>query len=164
MTLEDIALLAEIAGAIVVAVTLIFLTLQMMQNNKMLRSSATQHAHSEFGSLYDSLLADVSFMELYFRAIENYAALTDVEKGWMNAFWMKATINYQNWLIQTKEGALDPVVLKSYELLTRRVLQTDSFQAFWRERMSTFSPALIRRVDDLMNDRAPDSYVPLGVK
>ena len=51
MPLEQIANIAEIVGMIVVAVTFIFLTLQMRQNTKALRSAAA-NTRSQYSDDY----------------------------------------------------------------------------------------------------------------
>ena len=50
MPIEQLAKIAEVFGMLLVAITLIFLTVQMRQHTKVLKSSAANSAHEQVGT------------------------------------------------------------------------------------------------------------------
>ena len=73
MPLEQLANIAEILGMLVVAVTLIFLTLQMRQNTKALRSSAAQNAHEMAETIYSRIIEDADLTDIVLRGFSDPA-------------------------------------------------------------------------------------------
>ena len=163
MALEQIALIAEIIGVLVVAVTLVFLTIQIRQNNSMLRSAATQHAHSQYADIFNSIIGDPKFLEIYLQASKGTAELSEIEMVRMNAYWMKCTVNYQNWFLQTRDGALEGSVMASYERLFKLLGGTETWKLFWKERKEVFHEDLVTHVDKIMSTLDSKPYKPFGV-
>ena len=76
MTIEQLANIAEVFGMILVAITLIFLTVQVRQNTKALKSSAASSAHEQVGTqLYRPLATDESLADIFVRGLDDPASL-----------------------------------------------------------------------------------------
>ena len=106
MSLEQLANIAEVFGLIVVAITLILLTLQMHQNTKAPRSGAAHSAHDLVGNqIYGPLASDPSLAEKFLKGLDDPSCLSSVETARFFAFWQNATFTFQNRYYQWKQGA-----------------------------------------------------------
>jgi hypothetical protein len=82
----------------------------------------------------------------------------------LNAWWMQGLINAKNWFFQTKEGAMDHVLLDSYSSLIRQLVFTHSFQVFWKARKQAFAPEFVEFIDAVGDEKLSEDYMPLGVR
>ena len=165
MTLEQFHQISEIVAAIVVAVTLVFLTVQMRQNTKALRSTATQAAHDQVAQIYNPLMSDPSLAEICFiKGLQQPLELSTVESARFLAFWMQLTFNLQNWFIQTQEGAIESSLLDSWSQNVADLSDMPGFKYFWERRKHAFSPKFQQYLETevLTRERTP-GYRPLGV-
>ena len=163
MPLEQLANIAEIFGMFVIAITLIFLTIQMRQNTVALRSAATREAHAQYARIYELFVTNDALRDTIVKGLSDPAALSETETSRFFAFWMVGTINFQNWVHQTHSGAMEGELLSSYSRLIQNMCDRPGFKAFWDERKFVFSPRTQNHVEELIQ-RGPDRpYRPLGV-
>ena len=164
MPLEQLANIAEIIGIFVVAITVIFLAIQMRQNTKMLRSTATQGAHDQMTSIYRPLMTDPSLTDLFMRGLNEPDKLSAVETGQFFSFWLHAFFIYQNWYFQTREGFMEEELLNGFSRLMTDLHQTPGLRNFWEQRKYVYAPAFVRYMDDDVVVRSPTSgYRPFTV-
>ncbi len=97
MSLEQLANIAEVFGMIVVAVTLIFLTLQMRQNTKAQRSTTTHNANEMAVAIYNPIVMDEKVADIIMRGLRDPKLLTEVEMARFTAHWQNAFFTWQNW-------------------------------------------------------------------
>ena len=79
MTLQDIAYIAEIAAAIGVIVTLLYLATQIRQNNRNLHEATSSAITQSLANLNSRLSTDAEFTELFIRGREDIDQLDRVE-------------------------------------------------------------------------------------
>jgi hypothetical protein len=95
---------------LLVAITLIFLAVQMRQHTKALQSSAANSAHEQVGTqIYRPLAMDESLAGIFGRGLDDPSGLSSVETARYFAFWQNALFTMQNWFHQWQECALDDV-------------------------------------------------------
>lgn len=164
MTLEQIHQISEIVAAVVVAVTLIFLTIQLKQNTKMLRSAATQGAHDQVAEIYQPLMADQSLADLWLRGLQDPSSLSAVETARFFSFWLQAFFNLQNWYLQTQDGLLGMGVLNSFcQVVANLNKSSPGLGAFWEQRKYLFDPTFVRYVEqEIFTRPMTPGYRPLG--
>ena len=80
MTLADAAAVAQVASAILIVPSLIYLALQVRQNTLQIRASAAQQYRETSKDLNLALIADKQTASVYRRGTENFASLDDDEK------------------------------------------------------------------------------------
>ena len=71
MTLEQLAYVADTIGVVVVVFTLPFLSMQVAQITKSLRSGAAQTAHDERAEICSPLVNDSTFADIFLRVSED---------------------------------------------------------------------------------------------
>jgi hypothetical protein len=104
MTIQDLAAIGEIIGAIAVVITLLYLSLQLRQFNKGLRSSTFHNTMHEFNQINASQL-DPALAGLLDKGLAEPDSLTAVEK-YQYAWIMRSYVNiWENMYQQYLEGA-----------------------------------------------------------
>lgn len=139
MELETLANIAEIFGMIVVAVTLIFLTIQMRQNNKALQHSSYQSVLGLLESSDRVLAKDIELLHIVQSAHDSPNDISSDD--WLRfkhyafphiGIWeylylanLDSTLSRLQWL------AFEPYFLETYS--------SQGFKRFWRENRSSFA-------------------------
>ena len=163
MPLEQLANIAEVFGMLVVAVTLIFLTVQMRQNTKALRSTAAQRAHEMAEAIYHPVIADASLADLVVRGMRDPTTLTEVETARFTSFWQNGFFALQNWFYQRREGVLDEGLWLGWSKILNDVYQTPGIRRFWEHRGHYFSDDFRSYLEMDLSTREPSpDYRPLG--
>ncbi|KJS27611.1 MAG: hypothetical protein VR75_02330 [Hyphomonadaceae bacterium BRH_c29] len=154
MTLEQIAYIAQIAGVLVVAATLIFLALQVRQGTNLLRSEArqTQLANDQTG-----VYKFVEFPEL--GRILSQVETPSFEEKTKAIFWMIGQMRAREyeWL-QYKAGAMDKEPWESYRGVIYFVLGTERGRAFWDLTSAYFNSGFTKMVTEMMADMPTIDY------
>ena len=164
MSLEQLANIAEAFGMIVVAVTLIFLTLQMRQNTKAQRSTTTQNANEMAVAIYNPIVMDEKVADIIMRGLRDPELLTEVEMARFTAPWQNAFFTWQNWFYQRTEGALDDGIWAGFSTLLGDVTQTPGLQKYWQQRRHYFSEEFRTFVEtELLGREQSPGYKVLGV-
>lgn len=165
MSIEQLANIAEVFGLLLVAITLIFLTVQIRQNTKALRSSAASSAHEQVGTqIYRPLAMDHSLADIFVRGLDDPACLSGVETARFFAFWQNALFTMQNWFYQWQEGALDEAFWTSWSRIMINNAPTPGFRLFWEQRKYLFSDDFTNYCEaEIFSKQPAPGYRPLGV-
>jgi hypothetical protein len=164
MPLEQLANIAEVFGMLVVAITLIFLTMQMRQNTKALQSSATHLTLDQVGiQIYGKLASDPSLADLFVRGLDDPLCLSSVETTRFFAFWQSAMFFVQNWYFQWRVGVLDDEFWSSWGKIMTDIYSTPGFRMFWEKRKYLFADDFTSYCESEMFSKQPmQDYRPLG--
>jgi len=164
MSLEQLANIAEVFGMLVVAVTLIFLTLQMRQNTRALRSTTTQNANEMAVAIYNPIVADADLADLLLRGLRDPGVLTEAEMARFTAHWQNCFFTWQNWFYQRHEGELDSGIWLGFSALLGDVFRTPGIQDFWKKRRHYFSEGFRDYLEkELLAAEQTPGYQILGV-
>jgi hypothetical protein len=112
MALNDVYLVSQIAAAVLLVPSLIYLALQVRQNTLAMRASAAQHYLETAKDLNLALIANKQAASVYRRGTENFGALDEDEKTQfffyvaqfyqsfadMHALWRQKTLPDAAWL------------------------------------------------------------------
>src|SRR5215471_2832230 len=80
MSLNDLANLGQIIGAIAVVVSLVYVALQIRQNTNAVRAATSQSVHEHFANWYNSLARDASLSKIVIDGLRNYGSLSETDK------------------------------------------------------------------------------------
>ena len=123
MTIQDYGAIGEIIGAIAVVATLIYLSLQLRQYNKGLRSSTVHTTMREFNQINISQL-DPSLAGLVDKGLVDLDSLTQVEK-YQFSWIMRTYVNiWDNMYQQYLEGACPESYWLPYAKQAKTILET----------------------------------------
>ena len=152
MTIEQYASFAEIVGVIIVALTFVFLTMQLRQNTSALKSTAAYSHLSHTTAVYGMLLED---MEIFIQGMRDPSALTAVERAKFNAL---LTINLQalqNGYLQVQEGFGNARMQDGWWQVMRNNFLSPGYQGHWERRKFMLDPEFREFVEMEVLEREP---------
>lgn len=151
MTLEQAALVAQIAGVVVVAATLIYLAMQVHQGAQQMRSEGRQAQLT-----YDQtgVYKFVDFPEL--GRIFSQTETPSFEEKTKLFFWMIGQMRAREyeWL-QYRNGAITKESWETYCGVIYFVLGTERGRALWEVCSDYFNPEFVEMVSGMMKDVPP---------
>ena len=86
MSIQDLGALGELVAAIATIATLLYLAIQIRQNNRNLQESTSASMNQGWASINTRLSSDEQFAEIFIRGRENLEALNPVELERFRAF------------------------------------------------------------------------------
>ena len=143
MTLDQFANIAEILGVTIVIFTLVFLSLQIQQNNKLMAGEA-QRSRSQSAGLSMGAIAENGELAAIIIKDLNGETLNAVEALRMKWMWMR-----QLWGYQTSFQQLPRVEIEAMANLFRRNFEAmPSFRTSWEEIRDTFQPDFVQYLEE----------------
>ncbi len=163
MSLEEWGAIAEIAGALAVVITLIYLAVQVKHskesldaNTKAIRGQAitdvTRNIHDQM-----QMLTQGHDMIDWFGKFVAGEPLDSKDALLTDAFLSAVFIARQNEFLQWQQGLLDETVFKSLHHVTRVLLLTPNGEHWWNhEGRRAYGPEFVEFVDILCGDSSSD--------
>ena len=140
MPLDQLANLAEVLGMLVVAITLVFLTVQMRQSTRTTRSASAIQSTSTIAAWYRTVGSSYQTSALMYNALADPEAQTPEE-------WVQFVYNlhglllaFQNSFYLAKEGTLDERINHSFTEVLVSIYNQPGFLKYWQQRKSFFLP------------------------
>lgn len=151
MTLEQLALIAQIIGVVVVAATLIYLTIQVRQGAQQMRSESRQ------AQLANDQTGVYKFVELpELGRIASQSETPTFEEKTRLLFWMIGQLRAREFeYLQYKSGAMTKDAWETYRGVIFFVLGTPRTRALWPLCRAYFNKDFVEMVDDMTRDTPP---------
>ena len=151
MILEKIALIAQIIGVVVVAVTLIYLTIQVRQGSEQMRSESRQ---AQLANDQTGVYKFVEYPDL--GRIASQSETPTFEEKTQLLFWMIGQLRAREFeFLQYKSGAMTKEAWETYRGVIFFVLGTPRTRAFWTLCKVYFNRDFVDMVDDMICDTTP---------
>jgi hypothetical protein len=106
MTLNDLANLGQIIGALAVVISLFYVAHQIRQNTNAVRSAIAQAVHKHFAKWYHLVAADDELAQIVARGLRDHAPLPEKERVRFVAAFMAFLSSSQNAFLKWREGLL----------------------------------------------------------
>ena len=155
MNWEAVGAVGEVLGALAVFATLVYLAVQIRQNTSALQSSASQAVHENFALWYGQTQSDPVLLEVSIRGMEDYSALSTIERAQFIALFMNFSIHTQNAFYKWREGSLSPELWRGWEYVSMNIFSTPGGKVFWNERRYLFADAFQKFVAEDIMTRTP---------
>ena len=159
MSIEQLANIAEVFGMLVVAITLIFLTVQMRQNTRAVRLN-TIHGISESSRAQYALVGGSEQVAAVYRTgMISPQELKKVARVQFYAMMHNQVRGYEDAFYQHEEGALDA---RYWAGMHGQMIDTSSqpgFIRYWNDRRGWYSESFQRHVDDVLIPGAKDFVI-----
>lgn len=157
MNWEAISTVAEIVGAAAVVVSLIYLAMQIRQNNRQveeqvraLRLQAYDQAGADFSTLRLHVSGNPQRASVWRRAKQSYSALEQNEKAQANEMLHELLWAYQNIFSRMQGGAEDEVLKNLVDKNLGHWMDNPGFREWWRtERKTPYSVMFESLVHDV---------------
>ena len=117
MTLNDLANLGQIIGALAVVISLIYVALQIRQNTNAIRSATAQTVHEHFAKWYNLVAADAGLSQIVAKGLRDYGSLAEQERVRFVAAFMAFLSYSQNAFLKWREGLLAQPLWRGWELV-----------------------------------------------
>lgn len=148
-SLNEYALIAEIAGAIAVVVSLVYVGLSVNQNTNAIMV-ANHQALVALDQDTNGWLRDSAFAEVFVNATKDIDQLSPAQSHQYFTFvadklnaWEFAYITYES-------GMMEDTIWKGWDRYYRSLIGTKSNQGFWESGKAEFSPAFVSYVDSVL--------------
>jgi hypothetical protein len=151
MPLEQLANIAEIFGMLIVAITLIYLTVQMRQNIRATRSATANDSVSMVSAWYTEIGNSEQSSALFYNAMADPEARTPEE--WVQFVMLVHGIflAFQNSYYLAREGTLDDRITQTINVAIVGIKDQPGFQLYWRQRKAIFYPEFQDYVETVMS-------------
>ncbi len=168
--LKTYALVAEIASAIAVVASLVFVGFEVRQsaeetslNTNAIQVSAYQDLIAGILNINELIATDEELAEIDLKADTDFESLSPIEERRYRAFWRLAIRLGDLAYYQYETGLLDEERLYSALGPVRGELRTEFGAALWSGGVAngnyTYSEAYIRYVENMMYERQPENPV-----
>ena len=108
MSLNDLANLGQVIGALAVVISLIYVAFQIRQNTAAIRSATAQSVHEHFAGWYNAFACDGSLSQIAINGLKDYGSLSETEKARFVALFMAFLSYGQNAFLKWRQGLLSP--------------------------------------------------------
>jgi hypothetical protein len=110
MTLNDLANLGQIIGALAVVISLFYVAHQIRQNTNAVQSATAQAVHEHFSNWYNLVAADAELSRIAANGLRDYASLSGQERVRFVETFMSFLSYSQNAFLKWREGLLKPAL------------------------------------------------------
>ena len=163
MTLNDLANLGQIIGALAVVISLIYVALQIRQNTNAIRSATAQTVHEHFANWYQLIAADAELAQIAANGLRDYSSLSEQERVRFIATFMSFISYSQNAFLKWREGLLKPALWLGWEQVMMNLFGAPGGKVLWKERSYLFGEEFRRYIENDLMVRPPHPDAkPLG--
>ena len=155
MNWEAVGAIAELAGALGVIVSLVYLASQIRQNTKSLQSNAFQAVSDSAIQRFLALAQDDDLADLYLTGISDWKSLSARERLQFD-MWMRASLRgFENYYYQHKNGLLEEQLWAAHLEALRANVAPKGFAEWWLRARVTFSADFVDTVDRIIAEQSP---------
>jgi len=163
MSLDDLANLGQIIGALAVVISLIYVAFQIRQNTNAIRSATAQTVHEHFANWYQLIAADAELAQIAANGLRDYSSLSEQERVRFIATFMSFISYSQNAFLKWREGLLKPALWLGWEQVMMNLFGAPGGKVLWKERSYLFGEEFRRYIENDLMVRPPHPDAkPLG--
>jgi hypothetical protein len=162
LLLDALGNIGDFVGGIGVVVTLIYLAVQIRQNNRQLEmnTTATQAAAyqaelAQSRSWNMELVRDRKMAEWIF--LDSTEGLDAIDKFRVEVQWLENFRGKQHLFIQAQDGLIRPELMRTHDSALLGMFANPVVRDFWTRRSDQFVPEFIQHVATLRSARNSDS-------
>jgi hypothetical protein len=148
MEKEIIILIVEIIGAAGVIASLVYLSVQIRQSNKVAKAQITKDLYLASRQAIMDIANDKNLVKIYteLRKYENE------DLGRKYTFYQSFFRLYELQHILNEQGLLEENMAVSYSLIIKWFYSTEGFPEYWESAQKEFNPDFVRYVKDLVKE------------
>ena len=158
---EALGAIANVLAAVGVIATLIYLSVQIRQNTKAVRSSSIQNLVQNFSTTAQAAVENEEIIPLLLKGNAGLDGLTEVERARLH-FWFIVTFRrFEGVYFQRDLGIVDADVIDGFERSHLAVLASKGAQEWWATSNGIFNSGFVRYVEQLLEKRPPKTLHPV---
>ena len=151
LKLSELASMAEIAGAIAVVISLIYVGIQVNESTTAVRSASANDANVAMQSWYLEIGSDQQTSELFYRALTGEVALSNDEEFQFLMMMHAVFLGFQNSYLLAEEGTIDPELRESITMSISGVRLLPGMQRYWKQRRSYLHSGFVEWAEEILN-------------
>lgn len=161
---EAVGAVGEIVGALAVVLSLVYLAVQVRQNNGMLRRAASRDAVASVRAVNQTLIRDPGMTQIVRQGLKYPEQMDDTDRARFHVFLFNFLKVYEDLHFHYKAGALEPAIWEGWVHNASAFLTTPGARSYWKERRPAFSAPFQAWVDSLRSDTQPFGDVGLSLE
>ena len=147
MNWEAVSAVGQVAGAVLVGVTLIYLARQLRQNTAAMQSSTFLAISASMGATMEVLATSPDLAPLMIKGQAGLAALSHEERARFGFAMMMAFRRVETVVMQRHFGFVDPALTAGFERSAMSVLASTGAREWWEQSKAAFSDVFSSWVD-----------------
>src|SRR5215471_7900822 len=147
---EALGAIANVLAAVSVIATLIYLSVQIRQNTKAVRSSSIQNLVQSFSTTAQAAVENEYVVPLLLKANAGAESLTEEERGRLHFWFIMTFRRFEGVYFQRDLGIVDAAVIDGFERSHIAVLASKSAQAWWANSKAIFNSGFVTYVEELL--------------
>jgi len=157
MSIQELGSIGEFVAAIVVVVTLIFLTHQTRQNTRAVKNSSALYGLQFWGDYLTPIAHDAELADLFARGMQSFATLRPDEKVRFDLLAVTFSKGAETFFRLNQDDSLDPSEWESWERTIIDVFGRPGFRQWWPERKQRYSDAFQEWIESESLTKPPTS-------
>ena len=158
MNWDAIGAIGELAAAVAVVISLLYLAMQIRQNTKASKAQSYQAVIEGHVSHHRTLNAQPELIGIFARGMRNYTELNELEQAQFHSFISPIVLQFQKYLYLHHEGLLPDNTFDMFEKDVVATLITPGGYDWWQESKGKWpevSEYLDRRIIELEGEVVP---------
>jgi hypothetical protein len=161
MNWEAIGAVANVLAAIGVVATLIYLSIQIRQNTKTVRSSSIQNLVQSFSTTAQAAVENEYVIPLLLKANAGGDSLTEEERARLHFWFIMTFRRFEGVYFQRDLGIVDAEVIDGFERSHLAILASKSAQEWWANSKEIFNSGFVSYLEDLLRKGPPKTLHPV---
>lgn len=161
MNWEAVGATASLLAAVGVIATLIYLSIQIRQNTKAVRSSSIQNLVQSFSTTAQAAVENEYIIPLLLKANAGAEALTQEERARLHFWFIMTFRRFEGVYFQRDLGIVDAEVIDGFERSQMAILASKSAQQWWANSKEIFNSGFVSYVEKLLEKGTPKSLHPV---
>lgn len=157
MTLEQLALLAEILGGVGVIASLLYLAFEVRKQGQLSRINAAVQLADKWSGFMTPIHDDPGLSAIWLKGTSRFDDLNDVDKLRFSAYFGRLLKTSESLYMQLLNGTLDRMTWRGIERVIRDIIILPGSQAWWKTRQHWYSDDFQALIEGLIvkGDAAP---------
>ncbi len=147
MTLQDIGAIGEAIGGIAVIFTLLYLSMQIRQNTKAIRSNSFHGVTDSFNAINSLIAHDESLARIIRVGMKNLEDLNEDERVRFSFMFVAPFRIFETLYFQREAGTVDSRLWEAEKRSMGFLLSGPGSQEWWRSNPLSFTPEFRQFVD-----------------
>jgi hypothetical protein len=161
MNWEAVGAIANLLAAVGVIATLIYLSIQIRQNTKAVRSSSIQNLVQSFSTTAQAAVENEHIIPLLLKANPSVSALTEVERAQLHFWFIMTFRRFEGVYFQRDLGIVDAEVIDGFERSHIAILASKSAQEWWANSKEIFNSGFVSYLEQLLKQSPPKTLHPV---
>ncbi len=153
MDIQFLGAWGEFFGGIAVLVSLVYLGLQLRQNNKMAVVAGYQRGQDELQRHFQFLAQNPDLVDIQIRGLKDYRALKPLEQARFHYATGPQLAMYHSTWKAYRDGAVDHEIYDAYEQQVLSMLREPGGSEYWKDVRQLVSPQLQVHLDGLLRTK-----------